>query len=193
MASFAHPTARGFELGPPLIPAQESYGSIRATVTNPTFELAYWQWALRTATAWRERLGLEPVRAWQEVANGLVPPRVIDGVYAAIDVPPFTIRTDHPSKLCALGVLPQTDLIDTDIMRATFTDVLADWDWGSTWGWDYPVMAMTASRVGDPEAAVDALLMDAGKNTVLANGHNRGRTRSRCTCRVTAGSSPPPP
>jgi hypothetical protein len=118
-------------------------------------------------------LGLEPVRVWQEVADGLVKPRVIDGVYAAIDVEPFTIRTDHPSMLCALGVLPETDLIDKEIMRATLADVLADWDWGTTWGWDYPVMAMTAARLDDPEAAVDALLMDAGKNTVLPNGHNR--------------------
>ncbi|AFR28097.1 hypothetical protein [Arthrobacter sp. Rue61a] len=173
MASFAHPTSRGFELGPPLIPAQESYGSIRAKVTNPTFELAYWQWGLRTAAAWRARLGLEPAEAWTTVADGMVPPRVIDGVYAAIDVEPFTIRTDHPSMLCALGVLPRTDIIDPDIMRATLTDVLADWDWGSTWGWDYPVMAMTAARLEDPEAAVDALLLSAGKNTVLPNGHNR--------------------
>lgn len=173
MADFAHPTSRGFELGRPLIPAQESYGSIRAKVTNPTFELAYWQWGLRTAVAWRDRLGLEPVHEWSDVADGMVPPRVIDGVYAAIDVEPFTIRTDHPSMLCALGVLPPTDLIDPDIMRATLSDVLADWDWGSTWGWDYPVMAMTAARLEDPEAAVDALLLDAGKNTVLTNGHNR--------------------
>ena len=173
MADFAHPTSRGFELGPPLIPAQESYGSIRAKVTNPTFELAYWQWALRTAAAWRERLGLEPVEAWTDVADALVKPRVVNGVYAAIDVEPFTIRTDHPSMLCALGVLPLTDLIDADIMRATLSDVLTDWDWGSTWGWDYPVMAMTAARLEDPEAAVDALLLDAGKNTVLPNGHNR--------------------
>ena len=173
MASFAHPTPRGFELGPPLIPAQESYGSIRGSVTNPTFELAYWQWALRIAAAWRERLGLEPVKAWQEVADGLVKPRVIDGVYAAIDVEPFTIRTDHPSMLCALGVLPETDLINRDIMRATLADVLADWDWDTTWGWDYPVMAMTAARLEDPEAAVNALLMGTGKNTVLPNGHNR--------------------
>ncbi|MBP2266958.1 hypothetical protein J3A64_002422 [Pseudarthrobacter sp. PvP004] len=173
MASFAHPTSRGFELGPPLIPAQESYGSIRAKVTNPTFELAYWQWGLRTAAAWRARLGLGPAEAWTTVADGMVPPRVIDGVYAAIDVEPFTIRSDHPSMLCALGVLPRTDIIDPDIMRATLTDVLADWDWGSTWGWDYPVMAMTAARLEDPEAAVDALLLSAGKNTVLPNGHNR--------------------
>ena len=173
MASFAHPTARGFELGPPLIPAQESYGPIRASVTNPTFELAYWQWGLRTASAWRERLGLEPAAGWQDVAGGLVPPRVMDGAYAAIDVQPFTIRTDHPSMLCALGVLPRTDLIDEDIMRTTLAAVLAGWDWESTWGWDYPVMAMAAARLGDPEAAVDALLQDGGKNTFLPNGHNR--------------------
>lgn len=173
MADFAHPTSRGFELGPPLIPAQESYGSIRAKVTNPTFELAYWQWGLRTAIAWRDRLGLDPVPAWSDVADGMVSPRVIDGVYAAIDAEPFTIRTDHPSMLCALGVLPRTDLIDPDIMRATLSSVLADWDWGSTWGWDYPVMAMTAARLEDPEAAIDALLLSAGKNTFLPNGHNR--------------------
>ncbi|QSZ48134.1 hypothetical protein [Arthrobacter sp. D5-1] len=173
MAGFAHPTSRGFELGPPLIPAQESYGSIRSKVTNPTFELAYWQWGLRTASAWRERLGLEPVPGWSDVAEGMVPPRVIGGVYAAIDSEPFTIRTDHPSMLCALGVLPLTDIVDPEIMRATLSDVLADWDWCSTWGWDYPVMAMTAARLEDPEAAVDALLLSAGKNTVLPNGHNR--------------------
>lgn len=173
MASFAHPTDRGFELGPPLIPAQESYEAIRGTVTNPTFELAYWQWALHTANAWRERLGLEQQEDWRAVADGMVLPRTVNGVYAAIDVEPFTIRTDHPSMLCALGVLPQTRLIDPAIMRATLADVLADWDWDSTWGWDYPVMAMTAARLEDPETAVDALLQGAGKNTALPNGHNR--------------------
>jgi hypothetical protein len=173
MASFAHPTARGFELGPPLVPAQESYESIRGTVSNPTFELAYWQWALRVACTWRERLGLPPRDTWLAVADGMARPKVVDGVYAAIGVEPFTIRTDHPSMLCALGVLPQTDIIDPAIMRATLADVMAGWDWDSTWGWDYPVMAMTAARLEDPETAVAALLQDAPKNLVLPNGHNR--------------------
>ncbi|TLM83430.1 hypothetical protein FDW83_10325 [Pseudarthrobacter sp. NamE2] len=173
MASFACPTDRGFELGPPLVPAQESYESTRGTASNPTFELAYWQWALRVAGTWRERLGLPPREEWRTVADGMVRPKVRDGVYAAIDVEPFTIRTDHPSMLCALGVVPQTDVIDPDIMRATLADVFADWDWDSTWGWDYPVMAMTAARLEDPETAVDALLLDAAKNVVLPNGHNR--------------------
>jgi hypothetical protein len=173
MAGFAHPTARGYELGPPLVPAQESYESTRTTASNPTFELAYWQWALRVANTWRERLGLPSRKKWAEVADGMVRPTVVDGVYAAIGVEPYTIRTDHPSMLCALGVLPRTDLIDPAVMRATLASVLADWDWDSTWGWDYPVMAMTAARLEDPETAVDALLLDAAKNLVLPNGHNR--------------------
>jgi hypothetical protein len=34
------------------------------------------------------------------------------------------------------------------------------------------MMAMTAARVGDPDAALDLLMMDTAKNTYLPNGHN---------------------
>ncbi|NEE02905.1 hypothetical protein [Phytoactinopolyspora halotolerans] len=173
MASFARPTSRGYELGPPVIPAQESYGSMRARASNPTFELAYWQWALGVAQQWRRRLGLAPDPHWDAVAHGLVRPHVRDGVYAAIDVEPYTIRTDHPSMLCGLGFLPRTPLIEPETMRATLRDVLDDWDWDSTWGWDYPVLAMCAARLEEPELAVSALTMEVGKNTYLASGHNR--------------------
>ncbi len=173
MADFAVPTARGFQLGPPVIPAQESYGSIRARATNPTFELAYWHWALEIAQLWRQRAGLPRHERWSAVAAGLAPPHVRDGVYTAIDVEPYTIRTDHPSMLCGLGFLPKTPLIDPSIMRATLHDVLADWAWDTTWGWDYPVIAMTAARLGEPELAVAALTMPADKNEFLPNGHNR--------------------
>ena len=46
------------------------------------------------------------------------------------------------------------------------------WNWQRTWGWDYPLVAMTAARVGRPDLAIDALLMDVQKNTYLNNGHN---------------------
>ncbi|WP_035812919.1 hypothetical protein [Jiangella gansuensis] len=173
MADFPAPTAGGFQLGPPLVPAQESYGSIRARATNPTFELAYWHWALEVAQLWRERAGLPRQERWSTVASGLARPHVRDGVYTAIDVEPYTIRTDHPSMLCGLGFVPQTPLIDPSTMRATLHDVLADWKWESTWGWDYPVIAMTAARLGEPEQAVTALTMPMGKNEFLPNGHNR--------------------
>ncbi|MFF4724121.1 hypothetical protein ACFY3M_02035 [Streptomyces mirabilis] len=58
------------------------------------------------------------------------------------------------------------------MMEATLLDVLDDWQWESAWGWDFPAMAMTATRVGRPDLAVDALLMDTPKNTYSPVGHN---------------------
>ena len=174
MASYAardEGTSR-YVLGPPLIPAQESYGSIRERVINPTFELTYWHWGLAIAQAWRERLGLVRMPLWDRVGTHLSRPTIRNGVYTGIEVEPFTIRADHPSMLGAYGMLPATPLIDAGVMRRTLDDVRSGWDWASTWGWDYPMMAMTAARVGDPAAAVDALLMDAPKNRYLPNGHN---------------------
>jgi len=54
----------------------------------------------------------------------------------------------------------------------TLNHVLKAWDWPSTWGWDYPMLAMTAARLGEPEKAVDALFINSQKNRYLANGHN---------------------
>jgi hypothetical protein len=173
MATYPAKGEHGYQLGPPLVPAQESYGDIRAMVTNPTFELAYWAWGLRVAQRWRERLGLSPEPLWTEVADHLARPHVRDGVYTAIDLPPYTVVDDHPSMLYALGVVPPTDLVDPAIMRATLRPVMSTWDWSSTWGWDYPAIAMTATRLGEPETALEALLMPVAKNTHLPNGHNR--------------------
>ncbi|MDH4460671.1 MAG: hypothetical protein QE277_04560, partial [Flectobacillus sp.] len=41
-----------------------------------------------------------------------------------------------------------------------------------TWGWDFPMVAMTAARLGLPEKAIDGLMMDIRTNTYLPNGHN---------------------
>ncbi|HEY2508710.1 MAG TPA: hypothetical protein VGI58_19510 [Streptosporangiaceae bacterium] len=173
LADFADRTARGFELGPPLIPAQECYAADRAGLASPTFELAYTAWALDVAQRWRAELGLDPEPTWAAVADGLVRPAILHGAYAAVSSPPQTQRRDHPSMLCAYGFVPPTPLIDRGVMRATLRSVLADWDWASCWGWDFPAIAMTAARLGEPQAAVDALLLDTPKNRFLPNGHNR--------------------
>ncbi|MFC7457559.1 hypothetical protein ACFQS2_10195 [Brachybacterium sp. GCM10030267] len=173
MASYPERTERGYELPSPLIPAQESYADVRRAVRNPAFELVYWHWALDVACAWNARLGVEVPRAWIEVRDGIIAPVVRDGLYPAIEGDPWTIYEDHPSMLCALGVLPETSRVDPHVMRATLQDVLARWDLGSTWGWDYPVLAMTAARLGMPDDAVDFLLTRTTKNQVLVNGHNR--------------------
>jgi hypothetical protein len=161
-----------YVLGPALIPAQESYGSTRARNLNPTFELAYWHWALETAQQWRLRLGLDREPAWDRVLQKLSRPTIRDGVYTGIETPPYTITRDHPSMVAAYGFVPATPLIDPNVMKRTLDQVLRTWDWPSTWGWDYPMLAMTAARVGEPERAVDALFLESPKNRYLANGHN---------------------
>lgn len=161
-----------FHLDGPIIPAQESYTPTRATNSDPTFELAYWRWALLTASRWRELRGSPVPERWIRVAEHMAPPARRAGIYLGQRVEPTLFRDDHPSHLAALGVVPDTGFIDHGVMGATFDDVLADWHWPSTWGWDYPVIAMTATRLGRPRDAVGALLLDAPKNRYLPNGHN---------------------
>jgi hypothetical protein len=169
MASFAEDRDGTWHLPAPLMPAQESYDA--ATAEDPTFELAYWWWGLEIAQRWRERRGLERSEKWRRVQDGLARPRTNDGRYAAIATDPFLCRTDHPSMLCAHGVVPATPLVDAATMEATLLDVRDTWDWNSAWGWDFPAMAMTATRLGRPDLAVDALLADGPKNTYLPTGH----------------------
>jgi hypothetical protein len=175
MASYPIFDGQRYVLGPPLIPAQENYAKQRATIINPTFELAYWYWGLDIAQRWRERLGIPRDLTWERVKRGLARPTVRDGVYAAIETPPYTTPTDHPSMVGALGFLPQTPLIDPEIMRKTLHAVQQEWNWPSTWGWDYPLLAMCAARLDEPETAIEMLMMDTPKNIYLANGHNQQR------------------
>lgn len=161
-----------YVLGPQMIPAQEIYGKDREHTINPTYELAYWYWALETAQQWRVRLGLARDAKWDDVIQHLSRPTIRDGVYTGIETAPYTVTQDHPGMLLALGFVPATPLIDPAIMSKTLDQVLKTWDWPTTWGWDYPMMAMTAARVGRPDEAVNILLMNTQKNTYLPNGQN---------------------
>ena len=114
---------------------------------------------------------------WDDVISKLSRPHIRDGVYTGIETKPFTIYRDHPSMVAAFGFLPRTPLINPDIMKRTYDHVLENWDWPSTWGWDYPMLAMTAARLGEPEKAVDALFLQSPKNRYLANGHNYQSSR----------------
>ncbi len=177
MASYAHfdeKTGR-YILGPPVIPAQENHPA-RET-WNPTFELEYWHFGLKTAQRWRQRLGLKPDLKWDEIIKKLSPLPLKDNVYLAHENCPqtFTERNkDHPSMLGALGIL-SGEKVDRETMRRTLKKVMKEWDWPETWGWDYPMTAMTAARLIEPAIAIDALLLDTPKNHYAANGHNYQR------------------
>ncbi len=166
------------------IPAQET---LKADSTvNPPFELSYWLWGLETAQKWRERMGKPRDEQWDLVIKNLSPLAYNeDSLYLAAESAPQTYKdirfySDHPAVLGAVGILPQNKLVNDDIMRKTLDWVWNNWNWDKTWGWDFPMVAMCAARLGEPQRAVDALLMDKRTNTYLVNGHNYQDDRLRC-------------
>jgi hypothetical protein len=182
MASYAFFEERAgrYVLGPPVIPAQENHPA-RET-WNPTYELAYWRFGLAAAQQWRGRMGLKRKPEWERVIAKLSKLPAREGVYLAHENCPqtFTERNrDHPSMLAAYGVLPG-DGVERETMRRTLSKVWKEWKWDETWGWDYPMTAMTAARLGEGATAVSALLLETAKNRYLPNGHNYQRPNLPC-------------
>lgn len=183
MASFAtYDELEGRYVLKGIIPAQET---LRASETiNPPFELSYWHYAMSVAQEWRERSGEKRKPQWDELIDKLSPLTAQDGLYLASEDAVDTYKdirftSDHPAVLGALGILPQSKLVRTDYMTNTLHWIWDNWNWGKTWGWDYPMTAMAAARLGEPEKAVGALLMDKRTNTYLVNGHNYQDSRLR--------------
>jgi len=173
MKSFIHYDGERYVVGPPYIPAQERHDP--RVVINAAYELEYFRLGFKIADNWLEKLGEK--KRYGEIADKLSLPSVKEGVYLAHENCPNTFSelpfyTDHPSMLAMYGVL-SSDKIDRDIMSATLDKVLEVWDKKTFYGWDFPVMAMTACRLGRYKDAVDLLLMDSPKNTYMENGHNR--------------------
>lgn len=165
------------------IPAQETLPA--DTTFNPPFELSYWHYALETAQQWRLRRGLTRNAMWDKVLASLSPLAYnADSLYLAAESATDTYTntrctSDHPALLGALGVLPDCQLIDDKVMSRTLDWVWQHWNWATSWGWDFPMTAMTAARLNRPETAVDALVMPMQKNTYLNNGHNYQDNRLR--------------
>jgi beta-xylosidase len=174
MAYFDEKKGR-YELGPPLWIAQEIYDP--ATSRNPAFELSYWRWALGVAQQWRERLKMPREKKWDDIIARLTPLPVKDGKYVALESNPDTwdnvrSRQDHPSMLMPLGFLPGGPDVDRETMTRTLDAVLESWDWETKiWGWDYPMIAMTAARLGRANQAIEILLRDGPNNRYLPNGY----------------------
>jgi hypothetical protein len=182
MAAYAHfdEKTKRYSLGPPVIPAQENHPP-RET-WNPTYELAYWAYGLSVAQQWRERLGLKRDPNWDLIVRNLAPLPTGGGVYLAHENCPqtFTERNrDHPSMLGAYAYIAGAG-VDPETMRRTLQKTMREWQWADTWGWDYPLVAMTAARLGERKIAVDALLMQTEKNRYLPNGHNWQRANLPC-------------
>lgn len=171
-----------YRLGPGFIPAQESLPF--ATTFNAPLELAYWYKGISVAQEWRKSMGLAVNKKWDHILTHFPSLPEYEGIYQAAagygDTylnPKFI--SDHPAVLGAMGMVEPLPSTDSKKMKATLTKIEKVWNWDSTWGWDYPLMAMTAIRLKESDHAIDLLLKPLQKNTYLKNGHNYQDTRLR--------------
>ena len=182
------------------IPAQETLRA--AEVVNSPYELSEWRTVLMMAQHWREIKGEERVARWDSIIDLIAPLAWKDGaadnsefnvdknkkygkVYLACETNPDTysdrrLTSDHMAVLGALGIYPDSRLINDTIMSNTLSWVMDNWNWNHTWGWDYPMTAMCAARLNRPDDAVSILLNKERTNTYLPNGHNFQDQRLRC-------------
>jgi len=191
---FDKPTQQ-YILGPPVMPPPEiiqyGYDSIKHENTyitwpasetfNPCFELAYWDFGLKTAQKWLERLGLPRNKEWDYILAHLSPlpktknPNGKDSLYlhAANSTTLWNnikLQIQHPSFLMAKGFLPGDKTNDRD-MLSTLQSVMSTWD-KNIWGTDFPMIAMTATRLHQPEKTIDALFFPSPNNNYSYMGLN---------------------
>jgi hypothetical protein len=153
------PQRKEYVIGPGVNSADEKHTDYVHNL-NPTMEVAYWKWALRTAQQWRIRLGMPPDPLWDKVIHHFAAPTVRNGLYTAMEIPVETT----PSAMTTFmdGALPGEG-IDKEAMRNTLhrVDHIDQPQAAVTWG--TAMMAMCAARLGEPETAIQLL---AGPYTV---------------------------
>ncbi|MGN6371260.1 MAG: hypothetical protein ACTHN5_23650 [Phycisphaerae bacterium] len=171
MASYAAEVGGRYVLGPPMKTVSENTDPL--TTKNPTFELAYWRFGLKTALEWRKRLGMGVEAKWADVLARLSALPVLEGRYLMQEGMTDTYTKwnwEHPALVGALGMQPGVG-VDVGVMRETLKGVMGVWQWDRAWGWEFGMASMAGSRTGEMGAAFGALLIDSKKNHYHVNGH----------------------
>ncbi len=145
----------------PVMPPSE-----QGLTKDDVFDLAYWTWGLNQAQIWRERMGLKRNNHWDKVINNLAPLPIDSGLYMHSSewTDTYTKRNwEHPNPVGIIGMLPPQKNVDIETAHQSLLKVWDTWKWRTCWGWDFPWTAMSAARLGEPEIAIDALMLKAGK------------------------------
>lgn len=163
MASYAwyNQSTKVYDLGPPMYPVSENTNPNQTI--NPTFELAYWRFGLDVAAKWKTRQQRAVPASWRTVKDNLATFPIQDNAYVLYEgvedmwTSP-EIASDHPGFLGLYGWLPPDPRLNLTVFQNTVEKVYASWDLKNLYGWDFPLMAMAAARLGDGEQAVRWLL-----------------------------------
>ncbi len=167
-------------LGPGVMSGAEGNSGFESW--NSTSELNYWAMSFQIAQKWRNRLHLPQDEKLEHVIKHLSRPPIVHGLYIDAESHPAVWNLDdghylRPAWLEVYGCI-HGPMIDQNIMKNTYERICTDlrkgsWK-GNLWGCDYPMLAMTAARLGKPTEAIDWLLYDATLNKYTPNGYNAG-------------------
>ncbi len=165
-----------YNLGPPIKAVTESTGENHTR--NPTFELAYWYYTLDLAMQWSERLNLPRSDKWKEVRDLLAPLPVEDGKYLEIESFKGVYNSGEPvanSMVLSYGLLPNTDKMNPEIMRATIHAVTESHpDKLQRWvSWALGMSAMNYTRLGKADTAIAIVSNTEGAARFMPSGHVR--------------------
>jgi hypothetical protein len=163
MASYAwyNETTKVYDLGPPMYPVSENTNPNQTI--NPTFELAYWRFGLDIAGKWQSRQNKSVPDSWKHVHDNLAPFPTEDGAYVTYEGIPNMWSTpeyteDHPALLGIYGWLPPDSRFNLTIFNNTVAKVHETWNFPFSYGWDFPLLAITEARRSDAQRAVSQLL-----------------------------------
>lgn len=169
-----------YHLDYPLIPAQECYDP--AFTKDPIFEVEYVRYAFQKMIQFKSILkhSIKPI--WYDYIAYLIPPAQKDGCYLATQDNQgkqtyHDFAYDHPLVLMAYSLI-QSDRLENQVLKNTLKKVLKSYNLEELWGWDFPMMALTAIHLEMKKEAVELLLLDTPKNQYLKNGHNRQGSRT---------------
>ncbi|KAH7138309.1 Six-hairpin glycosidase-like protein [Dendryphion nanum] len=163
MVSYAwfNETTKVYDLGPPMYPVSENTNPNQTI--NPTFELAYWRFGLDIAEKWKSRQNKTVPNKWSQTRDKIAPFQVENGVYVLYEgvkdmwTTP-TLAEDHPGLLGVYGWLPPDPRLNLTTFNKTVDKVYQSWNFTYSYGWDFPLLAITAARLGDAEKAIHWLL-----------------------------------
>ncbi len=173
-------SSQRYLMGPPVMSGSEYVDGFDCY--NCTSELNYWAMSLEIAQKWRQRLGMDRHEKWDHILKHLSQPHITGGVYVDSEAYPdvwnkFGDRFLRPAWMEVYGCI-NGSMIDPAVMEKTYDRVSADLRSGSwnanLWGCDYPMMAMTAARLGRTREAIDWLLLETPLNEYAPNGFCAG-------------------
>lgn len=178
-------------LGPPVKSVNES--TEENTTQNPSFELVQWYYGLQVAQDWRERLGMPREKHWDDILNKLSRLTVQGDKYVEMETDPDMYSGTggfSSAMIMALGYLPQTPMVDKQIMSNTFNAIYERNGLRSFVSWSLGKGAMTAARLGEQKKAVDILCNTSHGAVFLKNGHvQRAKEPLGCAAYLPANSA----